>query len=91
MENAKPRQEIKKEVKMKRYNRKHKVTRHHILPKSRNGNDNPDNIWMLPREKHDSWHSLFQNRTIREAIAYLKMIADEIESGRYAKHRVDFL
>jgi len=69
-------QTIKEEEKMKRYNRKHKVTRHHILPRSRNGNDKPDNIWMLPREKHDSWHNLFGLRTIDEAISYLRELKE---------------
>jgi hypothetical protein len=59
---------------MKRYNRRHKITRHHIIARARNGSDDPSNIWMLPREKHDAFHSLFGLRTIDEAIAYLKEI-----------------
>jgi hypothetical protein len=57
---------------MKSYARRNKITRHHILPQSRGGGGTPDNIWMLPRYKHDAWHSLFGLRTIDEAIGFLK-------------------
>jgi 5-methylcytosine-specific restriction endonuclease McrA len=33
-----------------------KLTRHHIIPKSENGQDNPDNIMMLCIECHRREH-----------------------------------
>ena len=57
---------------MKRYNRQTKVTKHHILPRCRNGSDDAKNIIYLPRYKHDAWHDLFGNRNFDEAISMLK-------------------
>ena len=48
------------------------ITRHHILPKCRNGNGKPHNIAHLKWEKHKAWHSLFGNRTLTEAIQLLE-------------------
>ncbi len=57
---------------MRRYKRGQKITRHHLLPKARNGSDDPVNIIYLPREKHDAWHAIFELRTLDEAISLLK-------------------
>jgi hypothetical protein len=59
---------------MKKYGRRHKITKHHILPVSRRGSNEPSNIWFLPREKHDAWHLLFGLRTIDEVIGFLKEV-----------------
>jgi len=59
---------------MKRYRRKQKMTRHHLIPRVRGGDYSPQNILYLPREKHDAWHSLFGIFTLDEAIAYLREI-----------------
>jgi hypothetical protein len=49
-----------------------KLTKHHILPRSRGGVLNPGNILFLKREKHDVWHKLFKDMTIEEAISLLQ-------------------
>lgn len=48
--------------------RKNKLSRHHLLARSRGGDSNPYNILMLWRKKHDCWHTLFGNKTLDEII-----------------------
>ena len=43
-------------------------TRHHILPKSRKVDSN---IAIVPRQKHDTYHTLFHNLTPNEIIGLL--------------------
>jgi 5-methylcytosine-specific restriction endonuclease McrA len=51
-----------------------KLTRHHIVPRSRHGKSKKYNLLMLEKERHQFWHILFGNRTIREAIELLERI-----------------
>jgi len=39
----------------------HRLTRHHRLPRSRNGSDEPCNISHVPEYLHQAWHTLFSN------------------------------
>ena len=57
---------------MKKYKRRGFLTKHHILPRCRNGSDNPNNIIYLPEFRHQSYHDLFGLRTFSEAIELLK-------------------
>ena len=50
-----------------------KLTRHHRLPSSIGGSDDPKNISMISETKHQAWHTLFQNKT---AIEICKEIND---------------
>lgn len=45
------------------------TTRHHIIPRSRHGGDNPENMIDLDRRAHAILHDIFQNFTPSE---YLK-------------------
>src|ERR1044072_250172 len=45
--------------------------RHHILPKSRKGGNEQENILLLRVQRHDAWHYLFGDKTIEAAIALL--------------------
>src|ERR1044071_6953265 len=45
--------------------------RHHILPRSRNGGNERENIILLRVERHESWHYLFGDKTIEEVIELL--------------------
>jgi|ERR1044071_288763 hypothetical protein len=45
--------------------------RHHILPRSRDGGNERENIILLRVERHESWHLLFSDRTIEEVIELL--------------------
>lgn len=35
--------------------------RHHRKPRSIGGTDDPENISIVPRNKHEAWHLLFSN------------------------------
>ena len=54
----------------KRSNRRHKLTRHHRLPKSMGGSNSPNNIAFISNERHSAWHFLFANLPA-ESICYL--------------------
>ena len=55
--------------------KKKRRSRHHILNKSRSGTKTEDNILLIYREKHDLWHKLFKDRTLREAAGLLLRLA----------------
>lgn len=55
--------------------KKKRRSRHHILNKSRGGTKTEDNILLIYREKHDLWHKLFKDRTLREAAGLLLRLA----------------
>lgn len=46
-------------------------TRHHVLPTSRDGTNHGSNIIIVPQNKHDAYHLLFQNKTPEEVIKCL--------------------
>lgn len=50
---------------------KYKPTKHHIIPKSRGGSSKLENLCYVPRERHEKYHALFENRTPEEIIEYL--------------------
>lgn len=54
-----------------RNNRKYQITKHHIIPISRNGPDTYDNIARVCRRDHELYHALFENRTPDEIVEYL--------------------
>ena len=37
--------------------------RHHLVPRSRGGNDTINNLLLIDIEKHELWHALWGNRT----------------------------
>lgn len=47
-------------------------TRHHIVPRSRNGSNDYENIKIVPANYHATYHTLFLNLTPDEVIQYLK-------------------
>jgi len=49
-------------------------TRHHRLPQSKGGTDLPTNISMVPRKKHEAWHTLFENKSVEEIVELLNDI-----------------
>jgi hypothetical protein len=63
--------------------KKERITRHHIIPKSRvnNHTDSQDQSWnryprilMLWKDHHVAWHILFDNATLKEIIKILQKI-----------------
>jgi len=49
-----------------------KLTRHHIIPKSRGGAGDPYNITLVTEREHEYYHALFGNRTPDEIKTYLR-------------------
>ena len=47
------------------------LVKHHIIPRSRGGENTPTNIAFVRRVKHISFHILFANKTPEEIIEYL--------------------
>lgn len=50
---------------------KNKITKHHIIPKSRGGNKDLENIVGLPANLHQAYHTIFSNRTPDEIVEHL--------------------
>ncbi len=48
-----------------------KLTKHHIIPRSRGGDSSIKNIAKIPHKEHDLYHQLFANKTPDEIVAYL--------------------
>ncbi len=40
--------------------------KHHRLPRSIGGKNNPRNISYIPRDLHEAWHRLFKNMTAQQ-------------------------
>ena len=50
---------------------KKRKSRHHIIPRSRGGNDDIKNISWLRQKTHNYYHNLFSNKTPVEILRYL--------------------
>ena len=61
------------------------ITKHHILPRSRGGNGNGENILKITRRFHEAWHIVFGNMTPEEAIQFIEIIFFESRKGRKKK------
>lgn len=48
-----------------------KITRHHIIPRSRGGATETKNIVLVTHIEHDRYHQLFANKTPEEILHYL--------------------
>ncbi|MFA6365509.1 MAG: hypothetical protein WCW78_03880 [Candidatus Paceibacterota bacterium] len=66
-----------KTKKMRRWiDDKHWIDRHHLIPRSREGETTPANLLKIKRFRHEAWHILFdyphgQCRTLDEIITLL--------------------
>jgi hypothetical protein len=49
-------------------NKEYKYTTHHLLPRSRNGNSEKQNLVSLREGYHDAIHRLFANQLIAEQL-----------------------
>lgn len=61
----------------------HQLTRHHIVPRSREGSDNRDNIAMLRDNVHVAFHIVFDNLTPDEQISRLMAINGTALRGEF--------
>ena len=49
-------------------------TEHHLTPKERKGKKELSNLLSLDAYRHQAWHLLFGNKTLREIIELLERI-----------------
>ncbi|MEA2088694.1 MAG: hypothetical protein U9O55_02550 [Patescibacteria group bacterium] len=69
-------------------NGKNDPSRHHIIPSTRGGGDEKENIKMLPRGFHNNWHDVFGNLTPLESIQFIKEVfLDEMSETGLTKKR----
>ncbi len=61
---------MKKKYK-KSKNQYKKPSKHHIIPTSRGGGSNLENIAKTNSKKHEFYHALFENQTPVEIVQYL--------------------
>lgn len=66
---------------------KHKLTRHHIVPKSRNWSNEPQNILKIKRNMHTAFHMLFENDTPDEQLIRLLSLNSKVLRWEY-KHQI---
>ena len=52
-------------------NKKYQPSRHHIIPRSRGGYSNLENIAHINQRDHNYYHALFSNKVPEEIINYL--------------------
>ena len=50
---------------------KSRITRHHLTPRSRGGNEAKSNLLRLKRKRHWYWHYVFKLLTLEEVIMLL--------------------
>ena len=55
----------------KRLEKKHRKTKHHIIPQSRGGSNALENICKVDDHEHKQYHNLFVNLEPTEIIEYL--------------------
>ena len=58
-------------TKARKRKRDMRPTKHHIIPRSRNGSSNLENIAIVSNIKHQKYHNLFYNLTPVEIIETL--------------------
>jgi hypothetical protein len=45
--------------------------KHHLTPRSKEGDDEPENIMLLNMFRHQAWHILFGHKSLEEVIKLL--------------------
>ena len=69
---------------------KRKRDKHHLTPRSRNGNSNQSNLLLIKISRHRGWHSTWGNRTLDEVIAILLRVQHAKQSQRFKQLEIDF-
>lgn len=64
-----------------------KMTKHHVIPRSRGGGEITRNIIKIPDRYHAAYHILFGNMTPKEAVVYLKKVFFGTSENRNWKPR----
>jgi hypothetical protein len=64
----------------KKHKHSKKLSRHHIIPKSRGGSSKLENLSDLTINDHRSYHHLFENKTPCEII---ELLVDKYWNGKW--------
>ena len=64
---------MKKSDSSKKKNNRNKLTKHHIIPRSREGG-NGENVMKIPDNFHQLWHGAFGNMLPEETIEFIKIV-----------------
>lgn len=70
---------------------KHKLTRHHVVPRSRNGSNDPDNILKLRKNIHTAFHIIFHNDTPDEQLIRLLSMNSSVLRWEYKQQIRDII
>lgn len=65
--------------------------RHHIIPRSRGGSDDTNNLIRILRTRHEDLHRLFWNKTPDEQIEQLLKMYDTARTKTFRKDLFDVL
>jgi hypothetical protein len=68
---------------------KNQMSAHHIIPKTRGGEDTPENKVYLTKWIHRKWHDLFRELTPEEAIEWIKTVM--VVRGKWERKKIDKL
>jgi len=71
---------------LKRNQKKRKMNKHHLRPKSRGGSKVQSNLILIDMERHNAWHILWGNRTLDEIIELLIRLREIKKSQSYEVH-----
>lgn len=55
-------------------NGKNDPSKHHIIPQSRGGGNEQENVKIFPKRFHNLWHDLFGNLTPLESIQFIREV-----------------
>jgi hypothetical protein len=61
--------------------------KHHLTPRSRGGDESPENLLLLKLDRHFYWHKLFGTKTLEEVILLLQRVHRAKGRCLYAKTR----
>ena len=50
---------------------------HHLIPRSRRGQNLDSNLLLIDMVKHKNWHKMWQNRTLLEIIRLLELVDEK--------------
>ena len=69
--------------------------KHHLVPKSRGGDNHKSNLLLIDMTRHLYWHKIFGNQTLTEVIRLLKRVDRAkrrlSETNRQAHRQADTL
>jgi hypothetical protein len=69
-----------------------KLTKHHIVPRSRGGIGKTENTVMLPERYHVAWHIFFGNLKFEEAIIFMETVfLSKNEKGQHHEWTMEAL